>query len=61
MTKRIEEGDLVQHMDGRQGRVAETDLYIGRLPAVKVKWFNGPEEVVVIGYVWATKMEENWE
>jgi hypothetical protein len=58
---RISEGEMVQHMDGRQGRVETIGLAIGQLPAAKVKWFRGPAEVVLLGYIWATRMEENWE
>ena len=58
--RRIEVGDLVQHMDGRQGRVTAIDCTANGLPAARVRWFRGPEEVVVLGYIWPTAMEENW-
>ena len=52
---------MVQHMDGRQGRVSATGLQLGFLPAIRVNWFRGVEEIVILGYVWTTAMEENWE
>lgn len=58
---RIREGNLVQHMDGRQGRVAQVGLLLDNLPAARVKWFRGQEEVVALGYIWTTRLEENWE
>lgn len=58
---RINVGELVQHIDGRQGRVAETNLRVGSLPAARVNWFKGASEVIPLGYIWTTKMEENWE
>lgn len=58
--QRIEVGELVQHIDGRQGRVQATGLIERGLPAALVKWFKGEAEVVVLGYIWATKTEENW-
>lgn len=59
---RIAAGDMVQHMDGRQGRVEAADLFVGSLPAARVKWFRGgPEEIVLLGYIWSTRMEENWD
>ena len=60
MKRQIEEGSLVQHMDGRQGRVIEAGATLGALPAVKVAWFSGGIETVALGYIWTTNMEENW-
>lgn len=53
-------GDLVQHIDNRQGRVTVLckDEASG-LPAARVKWFRGEEETVVLGYIFVTSMEEN--
>lgn len=58
---RVSVGEMIQHMDGRQGRVVETGLRLGALPAAKITWFRGATEVVLLGYIWATRMEENWE
>ncbi len=57
---RVGVGDLVQHIDGRQGRVEEVGLVVGALPAARVSGFRGQPEIVPLGYIWSTRLEENW-
>ena len=54
----VSEGSLVQHLDNRQGRVCQLGPVDG-LPGALVEWFRGGREWVVLGYIYATSMEES--
>ena len=55
--REININSLVQHIDGRQGRVKELGIR-DSLPAALVRWFRGGEEWVALGYIYATSIEE---
>lgn len=56
----IEPDALVQHMDGRQGRVKQLEPLPNGLPGAWVRWFRGGEvEHLALGFIWVTSIEEN--